>query len=78
MNPEALITELNRDPFIPLRLYLSDGRTVEILNPDEAMLSNLSVYIFKVRRGTRSVSDDTRLISLRHIVSVEQIAPAER
>lgn len=78
MNPEALASELGRNPFVPLRLYLSDGRTVEICNPDEAMISNLSVYIFKVRRDSRFLADDTRLVSLRHIVSVEQIHPAEQ
>jgi hypothetical protein len=78
MNPEALAAELNRQPFVPLRLYLSDGRTLEIFNPDGAMISNLSVYLFKVRKDARSIADDTRLLSLRHIVSVEQIAAAER
>lgn len=78
MNPEALISELNREPFIPLRLFLSDGRTVEIFDPIEAMVSNLSVYLFKVRRDARSAADDTRLISLRRIVSVEQITPSAK
>lgn len=78
MNPEALAGELNRDPFIPLRLHLSDGRKVEITNPDEAMISNLSVYLFKVRRDRRHLADETQLVSLRHIVSVEQLTRADR
>lgn len=73
MNPTALSTELNREPFSPLRLHLSDGRKLEIHDPMAAMISDLSVYVFNVRRGDRHIADDTQLISLRHIVSVERL-----
>jgi hypothetical protein len=73
MNPEALASELEREPFRPLRLHLSDGRTVKIDDPDVAVISNLSVYLFKVRRDHRRIADDTQVISLRHIVSFEPL-----
>lgn len=76
MNPEALNAELTRTPFVPLRLRLSDGQVVEISNPDEAVISNLAVYVFKLRRDARHISNDTQLISLRHIVTVEQMVDA--
>jgi hypothetical protein len=71
MNPEALASELEREPFRPLRLHLSNGRTVKIDDPDVAVISNLSVYLFKVRRDHRRMADDTQVISLRHIVSIK-------
>lgn len=80
MNPEALASELEKEPFRPLRLRLSDGRTVEIDDPDVAVISNLAVYLFKVRRDHRRMADDTQVISLRHIVSFEPLdsGPAGR
>lgn len=71
MNPEALASELNKEPFQPIRLRLSDGRTVTVDNPDVAIISNLALYLFKVRRENRRLADDTQVISLRHIVSFE-------
>jgi hypothetical protein len=63
---------------VPLRLHLSDGRTVDILNPDVAVISNLSIYVFKVRRQGEHWADDTQLVSLRHVVSVEQVNSAQQ
>lgn len=73
MNPEALAEQLERSPFVPLRLHLTDGRKVIINNPDVAVISNLAVYVFKVRRMGRRLADESFLISLRHIVSVHQL-----
>ena len=71
MNPNALATELGREPFQPFRLRLSDGRSVDVDNPDVAIIANLALYLFKVRRDQRHIADDTQVISLRHIVSFE-------
>lgn len=78
MNPEALGTELNKEPFHPIRLRLSDGRAVTVDNPDVAIISNLALYLFKVRRENRKMADDTQVISLRHIVSFEPVEPKGR
>jgi hypothetical protein len=74
MNPEALATELNRDPFLPIRLFLTDGRTVDILNPGLCFIANLALYCFKARPHD-ALAEDMQMISLRHIVSVEKINP---
>ena len=73
MTAEEFSDELAQDPFIPLRLHLSDGRTLDIKNPDEAVISHQSVYVFKLRRDNRHITDDTRLINLLQVVSVEKI-----
>ena len=49
MNPEVLASELNRDPFIPLRLHLADGRTLEIENPGLCFIARLALYAFRAR-----------------------------
>lgn len=71
-----MVSQLERDPFIPLRLHLSDGRTVDILNPDLAIVARLALYIFRTDRLHRHLAEDYDLISLRHIVSVELLEPA--
>lgn len=75
MNPEALLSELEREPFVPIRLNLSDGTKVEIENPGLSFINNLALYLARTDRPNSRLAADFRLISLRHIVSVEQIEP---
>ena len=77
MNPEALATELEKEPFRPLLRHLTDGRTVLVENPDIAVIANLALYLFKVRREHTRIADDTDVISLRHIVSFEPLETRE-
>lgn len=74
MNPQALAQQLDREPFIPLRLRLSDGRTVEITNPGLCFIAHLGLYFFRAKPH-QSLAEDVELISLRHIVSIETIPP---
>lgn len=76
MDPKALASELEREPFIPLRLHLSDGRTVDVHNPDLAIISRLSLYLFRTDRLHRHLAEDRHVLSLRHIVGVELLEPA--
>ncbi len=77
MNPEALAQELEREPFIPLRLRRSDGRTLDIRNPGQCFIARLGLYAFRARPHD-TLAEDVEIISLRHIASVETIAPADR
>jgi len=76
MNPEALARELNRDPFIPLRIHLTDGRNIDIRNPGLCFIARFSLYIFSAKPRD-ALAEDVQLISLRGIVSVETLAPSE-
>jgi|CXWL01.1.fsa_nt_gi hypothetical protein len=77
MNPETLAQELQRDPFIPLRIRLSDGRTVDVKNPGLCFIAHLALYAFRAKPH-QTLAEDVEVISLRHIVSVETMAPADR
>jgi len=77
MNPETLAQELNREPFIPLRLRLSDGRTLDINNPGLCFIARLALYAFRAKPHD-AFAEDVEIISLRYIVSVETIASAGR
>lgn len=74
MNPDALAAELDRDPFIPLRLHVSDGRTVDIVNPGLCFIARLALYCFAAK-PRHSLAEDVQVISLRHIVSAETLSP---
>jgi hypothetical protein len=76
MNPESLAKELDRDPFIPLRIHLADGRSVEIRNPGLCFIARLSLYVFAAK-PRHALAEDVQLISLRGIISVETLPPAE-
>jgi hypothetical protein len=76
MNPESLARELNREPFIPLRLHLADGRNIDVRNPGLCFIARLSLYVFAAKPHD-ALAEDVQLISLRGIVSVETIAPSE-
>jgi hypothetical protein len=76
MNPDSLAQELNRDPFIPLRIHLADGRSIEILNPGLCFIARLSLYIFAAKPHD-ALAEDVRVISLRGIVSVETLPPSQ-
>jgi hypothetical protein len=76
VNPDALAAELNREPFIPLRLRLSDGREVDILNPGLCFIARMALYFFRARPHD-ALAEDVQVISLRHIASIETIVPAK-
>ncbi|HUO06842.1 MAG TPA: hypothetical protein VM008_00790 [Phycisphaerae bacterium] len=78
MNPETLNSLLKRDPFVPLRLTLTTGETVEIADPVPVFIENLAVHIFGVKRAGEHLADWSRLISLRHVVKIEQVEGAAK
>jgi hypothetical protein len=73
MNPETLNSLLKRDPFVPLRLTLTTGETVNITDPVPVFIENLAVHIFGIQRAGEHLADWSRIISLRHIVKIEQM-----
>ena len=77
MLPQAIDQELTREPFVPLRLHLSDGATVDIHNPGLTLIASGSIYVARTDRPHSRIGDDFRVISLRHIVRIELLEPAE-
>jgi len=73
VNPEALNDHLKRDPFVPLRLTLTTGETVDIFDPLPVYINQLCVNIFGVKRRGDHMADSQQMISLRHIVKIEQL-----
>jgi hypothetical protein len=76
VNPESLAQELNRDPFIPLRIHLADGRNIDIRDSGLCFIARLSLYVFAAK-PRNALAEDVQVISLRGIVSVETMAPSQ-
>jgi hypothetical protein len=70
VTPDALNAELSRDPFIPLRLFLTDGRTLLIPNPGLCFINQGALYV--ARPAEQPARRRSRRVSLRHVVSIEQ------
>jgi hypothetical protein len=75
MTAEALRSELRRHPFVPLRIFLTDGKTYEIRHPEMVLLSQREVYIGRETHPGSGVAATLDLVSLLHVVRVEQVPP---
>jgi len=71
MSPEALRNELRRQPFVPLRLCLTDGKTYEIRHPEMALVKQREVYVGTETAPGSGVAAECDLVSLLHVVRVE-------
>jgi hypothetical protein len=78
MTAEAIDQELTRDPFVPIRLHLSDGSKIDITNPGLAFIAHLAVYIARTDRPDSRIMDDFQLVSLSRIARLELVEPASR
>ncbi len=72
---------LKKQPFAPIALSLSDGRSVEVRHPDQVVVTRRHVFVglAHVKKEARrlatpsddSVAMESLFIDLAHIVSVE-------
>jgi hypothetical protein len=77
MTRDELTEEINRDPYVPFRLHLSNGGFVDILNPGLAWMGAGSLRVARVGRPGSDSSADYDIISLIHIVMLERLPPRE-
>jgi len=74
MSPESLRAELHRQPFVPLRMYLTNGKAYEIRHPEMAMITSREVYVGREETSPGSgIAKECDLVSLLHVVRVEQM-----
>jgi hypothetical protein len=72
MKAEDLIEMLEERPFIPLLLYLSNGRTHEIRHPEMAIVSEELVTIGLPASEGSLLADRVSFCATSHIVEAEQ------
>ena len=74
MRPESLRDELHRQPFVPLRVYLTDGKIYDIRHPEMAIVTSREVYVGREETSPGSgIARGLDLVSLLHVVRVEQV-----
>jgi hypothetical protein len=76
MASEDVKQELERDPFVPLRLHLASGNTIDVPYPNTAWLrQNTIVIVHPLRRGTVEIGNYD-VVALRLIERIEQLNEA--
>lgn len=73
MTREDVIQELERDPFIPLRLHLSSGQKIEVPFPNTAWVrQNTILVVHPLAKGTVAIGNYD-VIALRLVERIEQL-----
>ena len=77
MRADEIREHLDADPFIPFRLFLSEGSSYEIQHPDQALVTTWSLELgIPEPRPESRIYQRIAHCSLLHIVKVEKLQPA--
>ncbi len=76
MRIEEIANLLDNQPFIPFRLYLTDGSNYEIRHPEFILLTRYVIGIGILSNGHGRITDSIVRISPLHIVKIETLQPA--
>jgi hypothetical protein len=73
MTTEDITQEVERQPFVPLRLHLSSGQKIDLLYPYTAWIrQNTLLVVHPLERGTQRIGNYD-VIALRAIERIEQL-----
>ena len=74
MRSEDVREFVRRQPFEPLRISLTDGRTFDVVHPDLAMVGRSALAIGLRREGDAdTIYDRLVTVSLLHVMQIELI-----
>ena len=74
MTSEDILQELERQPFVPLRLHLTSGKTMDLPFPSSAWLrQNTLLVVHPEHALSRRNAQEYDVIALRLIERIEQI-----
>jgi len=74
MRAEELKSLIDKRPFYPIRLHISNGDVIEITHPDAAVVSKSLIFV-GLRREPTGVVDVITYYSLLHIAQIEVLGP---
>ena len=75
MPPEDIDKRLRQRPFVPFRMYLSDGATYEINHPELVLLGRRSLILGLAGDPATTWYERTVDVDLLHIVRMENVEP---
>ncbi len=70
---EDILTLLRRRPFVPFRVYLTDGASYEVRHPELLMPGARSITIGIPADPTVPVYARTEIVALIHVVRLEAL-----
>jgi hypothetical protein len=77
VNPEEIRQKLYATPFIPFRVHTSDGKQLDVMHPEMAMLTRMALLIARlVADPRREIPAHYDSVSPLHIVRIEPLVPA--
>jgi hypothetical protein len=72
MRPDEIRTHLRRQPFRPIRVYLSDGSHYDVRHPELALVSRMDVVI-AIDPGNDDVPERSVYCDPVHVTRIEPI-----
>jgi hypothetical protein len=73
MTSEDIRQELDREPFVPLRLHLASGKIIEVVQAHTAWVrQNTLLLVHPLAAGTHEIGNYD-VISLRLVERIEQV-----
>lgn len=76
MLPADILNLARQQPFAPFRLYLADGRTMEVRHPDMILVGVGSVTIGAPDPTNPRLYSGIQYVDIMHIVSLEPLPKA--
>jgi hypothetical protein len=70
MSADDLLAFIQKRPFVPIRLCLTDGSTYEVRHPELLMPGRRTVIVGLPADPNRPVFDQTVTVALVHVVQV--------
>ena len=72
MSAQDLFDLLRARPFVPFRLYATDGRTYDVRHPDQALV--LRTRVILPVPTTEGLPERSEHLALVHVVRAEELA----
>ena len=74
MNPRDIQQQLQRQPFLPLRVVMNNGQVFEIRHPEMVQLTRTALFVFKPSPEDAGIAEELSAIcSLRNISTLEPL-----
>ncbi len=74
MSPESIRAMLDRRPFIPFRIHVSDQATYDVINPRMCMIGRVATFIGLSHCNSKGeLFDEPVFIINRHITRLEPL-----
>jgi len=73
MRPEDIRKLLNKRPFAPSRIHMTDGQAFEIRHPDNVLVLRTRVVVGVPADTSTGIPDRAEHCALLHVVRIEEL-----